>query len=310
MKRFLTHNRTLLLACACALGIPFTSFAAPELSATLSTNRITVGDRILLTLSATHAADERIVVPAITREPLVAVWDTQTTTRDLSENRRETTANITFTSFIVGEHRVATNALLLLAPGGREEQIPFPEVTFTVDSVLTNPPPPVADLKPPVKLPTHHAWLKIAATLLAVILVGVAVALLLRRWLRRPVKPVATRKIPPHEIALTALQALRQRGLIERGEAEPFYVELSAIVRTYLEDRFDLRAPEQTTEEFIRASSQSNALSTEHRQVTADFLEQSDLVKFARFQPDATDMNRAWDAAARLVRETIAEATP
>ena len=72
-----------------------------------------------------------------------------------------------------------------------------------------------------------------------------------------------------------------------------------------------LHAPEQTTEEFIRTSSQSNALSAEHRALTQQFLEQSDLVKFARFEPGAGDMTAAWDAAARLVRETVpAPATP
>ena len=34
-------------------------------------------------------------------------------------------------------------------------------------------------------------------------------------------------------------------------EIEAFFVEISAIIRRYLEDRFELRAPELTTEEFL-----------------------------------------------------------
>ena len=49
----------------------------------------------------------------------------------------------------------------------------------------------------------------------------------------------------------TALNRLRAQGLIEQGQFEDYYVQLSSIVRHYLEDRFHLRAPEMTTEEFL-----------------------------------------------------------
>lgn len=140
------------------------------------------------------------------------------------------------------------------------------------------------------------------AVILCVSLLG---ALLIRWWLTRPKAAPTLRTVPAHELALKALAALKSRGYMEEGKAELFYVELSAIVRLYLEQRFELHAPEQTTEEFIRSSSQSTALSQEHRQLTRDFLEQSDLVKFARFAPGQHDMQFALSAAERLVKETI-----
>lgn len=80
---------------------------------------------------------------------------------------------------------------------------------------------------------------------------------------------------------------------------------MSGIVRHYLEDRFGLRAPERTTEEFIRDALASRALSAAHRELVAGFLEQSDLVKFARHAPGQADMRNALDSAERLVRETM-----
>ncbi len=113
--------------------------------------------------------------------------------------------------------------------------------------------------------------------------------------------------MPPHQIALKALEALRAKGWIEALKIEPFYVELSAIVRRYIEARFGLRAPERTTEEFIRDALSSRKLSDVHRDLVAGFLEQSDLVKFARHAPGATDMQNALDSAGRLVHETMPE---
>lgn len=282
--------------------------AAPAITATMSTNTIRVGDRVALTIHARHNPDERVIVPSIQREPYILVWDSSSSTRPDQDEQLISETKIIFTSFVIGEHRLSTNNLIVIGKNQSGENLAFPELVIRVESLLTNPPPALADIKSPVR-PASHAWLRVVAMIVLTIAAGILAALLIRRWWRRTSSAPEVRRLPPHEIALTALQALRDRGLIERGETGPFYVELSAIVRMYVEDRFDLHAPEQTTEEFIRASSQSRALSLEHRQVTQEFLEQSDLVKFARHTPSAHDMERAWDAAAKLVRETM-EATP
>jgi hypothetical protein len=51
-------------------------------------------------------------------------------------------------------------------------------------------------------------------------------------------------------------------------------------------------------------------LSAAHRALAAEFLESSDLVKFARARPGAESMRSAFKAAERLVRETIPSALP
>jgi hypothetical protein len=71
-----------------------------------------------------------------------------------------------------------------------------------------------------------------------------------------------------------------------------------------IEARFGLRAPERTTEEFIRDALSSRKLSDAHRDLVAGFLEQSDLVKFARHAPGQADMRNALDSAGLLVRQT------
>ena len=91
---------------------------------------------------------------------------------------------------------------------------------------------------------------------------------------------------------------------MERGEIEPFYTRLSDIVRRYLEDQFGLRAPERTTEEFLQVVSRGSGLSPAHQALLGAFLQESDLVKFARYRPALPDLERAYAAADTFVSES------
>ena len=88
---------------------------------------------------------------------------------------------------------------------------------------------------------------------------------------------------------IAALDALLARGLPAQGRYEEFYVEVSAILRTYIERRFALAAPEQTTEEFLRGLAGRGDFSQENRRALGEFLRHCDLVKFARLQPTAAE---------------------
>ena len=85
---------------------------------------------------------------------------------------------------------------------------------------------------------------------------------------------------------------------------EPFYVELSAIVRRYLEDRFELRAPELTTEEFLEAVAASPDITSDHQQLLRSFLRQADLVKFAHTVPGEGAVEESLRSARRFLEET------
>jgi hypothetical protein len=104
-----------------------------------------------------------------------------------------------------------------------------------------------------------------------------------------------------YDIAVGRLRALEERDLIGAGEIKLFYQHLSDIVRRYIEDRFAIKAPELTTEEFLEKASRSGSLRTEDKDYLADFLAKCDMVKFARHEPDAEDMSKTFDAAENFI---------
>jgi len=112
------------------------------------------------------------------------------------------------------------------------------------------------------------------------------------------------------ELALEALAKLHAARLLDAGRHEEFYVRLSAIVRTYLEARFRLRAPEMTTEEFLQAAQRDPQLTPPQRSLLGTFLAEADLVKFARYVPAADDAERAYRAAREFVQSTVPPEVP
>ena len=68
----------------------------------------------------------------------------------------------------------------------------------------------------------------------------------------------------------------------------PYAVLVSETIRTYLGQRFQTPSTRRTTEEFLRQMEADPATPlAEHRDLLRDFLQSCDLVKFARYQPDA-----------------------
>ncbi|HRX06671.1 MAG TPA: hypothetical protein P5306_06210, partial [Kiritimatiellia bacterium] len=275
-------------------------------TATLSTNRIRIGDPVRLTVDVLHRDGTVVEFPSVARGKDIVVRDSDTVQTDLPGGLCKTEQILHLTSMTVTNHVIGDGAQLTIAtPQGLHWTLPYPFAALEVVSSLapgeTDPRPAKGGLASWPAPPSRWIWIALAAlALLAAAVAALHRVLTAPRTILHMPPPV-----PPHQAALDAIEALRARGWIEALNIEPFYVELSAIVRRYLEARFGLRAPERTTEEFIRDALSSKLLSDAHRDLVAGFLEQSDLVKFARHAPGQADMRNALDSAARLVRETI-----
>ncbi len=276
-----------------------------SVSAAMSTNRIRIGDPVHLTLSALHRDGVRVEFPDIASGKDVLVRASTVTNELLANGLVRTEQQLTLTSLTVTNHVLGEKASIRISTPEGVQTNAYPFLSLEVVSSLQ---PGEKDPRPAkgglANWPAPRSrWLWGALAALAVL---VAAFLALRRFLTTPRTILHMPKpVPPYQIALDALDALRAKGWIETLAIEPFYVELSAIVRRYLEGRFGLRAPERTTEEFIRDALTSRKLSDAHQNLVAGFLEQSDLVKFARHAPGQGDMRNALDSATALVRETM-----
>ena len=91
---------------------------------------------------------------------------------------------------------------------------------------------------------------------------------------------------------------------LSTGKVQEFYFELSNIARHYIEDRFKLKAPEMTTEEFLTTLKKSEALNSEQKSLVKDFLSHCDMVKFAKYLPQKKEIDSSYESAKNLVDQT------
>ncbi len=175
---------------------------------------------------------------------------------------------------------------------------------ITNNSALIIPPPsPVAltndirAIKPPVGISSDWAWLW---WILAAALLLAAIGWALAWWRRRQVAPLLLPPVPPHLRAKRKLQA----ALALISDPRLFCIEVSGTIRVYLEERFDFRAPERTTDEFLVELQATTLLTPDQKQSLGEFLQACDLVKFARFEPTEIALRGLLDSALRLVDET------
>jgi len=159
----------------------------------------------------------------------------------------------------------------------------------------------IRDIKGPIDLPSALGWLLI---FLAVILAVLATAFLIRYLLDKGKRYHGGPVKLPHEIAFEKLEDLKKKKLIAQGKIKEFYFVLSDITRHYLEDRFKMKAPEMTTEEFLRVLKDSNELTGHHKGLLKDFMQHCDLVKFAKYGPSEKEIESSFDSAYKLVEQT------
>ena len=155
----------------------------------------------------------------------------------------------------------------------------------------------IRDIKPPVEISSgwNLLWWTLAVAAL-VIALRIAWVLWQKRRSQVPIEP----PIPAH---VRAKQKLEE-ALALISQPKPFVIAVSDTARVYLEERFSFRAPERTTEEFLRELNATDLLVNEQKESLGQFLESCDLVKFAKYEPGENELRGLHSSAVKLVEET------
>jgi hypothetical protein len=108
---------------------------------------------------------------------------------------------------------------------------------------------------------------------------------------------------PPFDVAIRRLNDLKGEELPQKGKFKQFYIELSEILRYYIEGRFEIKAVESTTYELKRIFKHPD-LSREQIKETLDFLSRSDMIKFAKHVPSAEMPDQDFEQVKNFVIST------
>lgn len=117
----------------------------------------------------------------------------------------------------------------------------------------------------------------------------------------REVKPAP--KLPPHVVAIKALDELRNRKLWQNGKHKLYYSTLTEILRLYIEGRWDVGALEMTSDEIITALRDVD-IKHDSRSNLITILRTADMVKFAKALPEAEENEQLFTYAYYFVENT------
>lgn len=133
---------------------------------------------------------------------------------------------------------------------------------------------------------------------------ALAVGLFAWWWSRRP-KPVPPPPPPrpPWEVALERLSLVRREQLLEQGRLSEYFDRVSDSLRWYLGARFDFDGLESTTDEILFALRRAPEHEVPLTEITA-FLQECDLVKFARVTPSPEQCVAAYALAESIIQRT------
>lgn len=298
------------------LSLPFRAYAQTtdgkiSVSAILDRNTATIAERITYTLTIKYK--ENISLELDIPEKKTGVFTIEKST--LSKITKKSDMNIQTLTLVLstldtGLHLIPGVNINYYLTGARQniKNMKPQSLQINIKSLLTDDKitdlSKLKDIKKPVTLAVDKKKItKIAAVTFGILLLIIILIVILRMYLKRKNQPVVIVKTP-YEIAIFELNRLQNEHLIEHNQVKEYYFKLSVIIRKYLEGRFSLHAPKQTTEEFFRTISKNDILKDEYKKSLKTFLANCDFVKFAKYLPDEDEIAKTYSSAKDFVESS------
>lgn len=281
-----------------------------EAAAAVDKASIRIGDKITYTITVRVRNDIEVEFPQISSQELAGF-----TVKDFGSSQKGLFGKKIFKqwylldTYVSGEHTIPAAVVKCRTKGQTDwRELSINEVKLEVKSVLDNATnrADIRDIRGPKSF-AGKIWFYALIVLAVLLIIARVFSFILLKKKKEEANAPPT---PAHIIAYQALDALEKKGYIRKGQTKIYYIELSDIARRYLENGFNIRAPEMTTEEFLIKVKEDSALSLEHKGLLRDFLTNCDLVKFAKYQPAETEASLSLASARRLIDQTKQEDKP
>lgn len=278
-----------------------------------------IGDMIPVSFEVEARTGISFAMPDLSNRglgPLEILSKSNLLSKKFSDGIRQT-INYQLTAWDAGIHSVKGFAIPYQTKSGAQRTYLVPSRSIHVQSLLPAGKSrqqlavlAVKETKKPLSLPPRYS---ILGWLFAIVIICGLVWLIIqyRKRLRNKQKPPIEKAFQTgivseaaDIIAFRRLAALEQKDYLGKQEYKPYYTELAECIREYLENRFQIRALEMTTEEFLGNVISNKTLGRTHQQLLTDFLQSADLVKFAKCLPLPAEAEKALTLTKQLIEET------
>lgn len=270
---------------------------------------ITIGEKVKYTVTIDMPKDTIIEFPVIDSMLTEAGFAIRDFGEDkpvkLSKSQSRIKYWYVLDIYVVGSYTIPAVGLQYTLPNGAKGSIETKEVFLEVKSVVNEGEnsEDIHDIKSPVDMPFSYKKFILIGLVVILVLLGIMGAYYYIH--RKHITENMNQSIPLHIIALRDLERLRAMSLETEPMIKEYYGGVSGVVRHYIESRFDLHAPEMTTEEFLKTLTGNAVLCKEHKSLLRDFLKHCDMVKFAKYGPTKGEIEDVYCSAEKFIKETI-----
>ncbi len=265
-------------------------------------SQVQVGEDLTLTLVLRHPPDGRYVAPPDAAfAPFEVIGKTEENVSPL-----ETRLHFRIAAYRLPGKLEIPALTIQYQDEGRIESLSLDAIPVEVVTSLSPEVTEIHDIKEPVDLEVARDlgllwWLLLA-------LAAAVLAYLIYRKLRKEPEgvkaPAWVPPLPPPEVeAEAALRRLAEKDLIRKGELPAFYTELSEVMKRYAGRRFEVPYLERTTSEVL-SDLKPRKLGPGWLSELRAILEGSDLVKFAKLMPEASQAEASFALALSWVEKT------
>jgi hypothetical protein len=299
------------LAWAAMMVAVSSAAAQSQVTTEVDTTRVTVGDRVTLTVTVEHAPSSHVTWPDSLDLGPFEVLEASPAPDETRGQVTRSSLVLTLAAFELGSLEIPSFGVSVTTADGAEESLTTSPVAIEVASVGVDDSGDIRDIRGPLEIPLGA--LRLALWILLPLVVAGLLWVLARRL--RPRRSEAARVAPappprpPHEVALEALAALERTQLLERGQVKEYHIEASDILRTYAGARFGVDALEMTTHEALEALDAANA-DARFREGLGAFLAQCDLVKFAKVRPGPEASRQVLELGRKVVLDSVPAPAP
>jgi hypothetical protein len=290
------------------------AYSQVSLESKVDRSQITIGDRIKYSVIIAHDENVKIELPEVGANlgsfEILGYNDPE----PKKENGKITQVReYTVSTFEIGTFEIPPVTIrFITANDTTRRELTTEKIKIEVTSLKPSEEGDIKDIKPPLELERDiKALIKlIAAIVIAIIIVIIIIYIIKRRKAGKSLLPMKAKPPrPAHEIALEALEKLVNSDLLAQGQVKQFYIELTEIIRRYIEGRFSIIAIEMTTYQLVQNMRQAN-MEPGTIELIERFLSDSDMVKFAKYLPTAEETQAAVQQAFEIVNSTKIEVKP
>lgn len=304
------HYLRLIALSSLLLAVSSPLFAQKvNVTARVDSNNILIGDWLKLYIELEYPTDTKISYPAIldSLEGFELIERPQPAITK-SENKIIEKTVLTISAYDTGTFVIPPlNFGYILKNDTTLNFASTSPIPIFVHSVGVDQAQEIKDIKPPLSVPITFAdILPYLIGIVSVSLLGLLLYYFIKKRQQKDIwKIFSEPKRPAHEIALDALRSLEAEKLWQRGEVKLYHSKLTDIIRTYIEERFNIKAMESTTDEILTDFSHHTEFNGELQSILKEMLTLADFVKFAKQQPLPNENDISMKQAFEFVEKTI-----